>query len=612
MRFVMKNNNIQSATRRFSLQHRLPLWICLLLLGTVIACSLISYIGVRNAALQIGSERLMALSGQLSSMFSQSSQNVLTATRTAANSEQVVQFLRGDTAMKKQAKTALDKLRPDSTWALVVLLDEGWQPVLRSRNDTARPRAGFDRLLEQLPTADSASMGKFYRVEQSIYYPVIVPVTYKQKIIGHLLRWKLQTATPKSLEQLSQLMGTKAKLYFGNADGSVWTDLLRQVSFQVPDSTQSRRPFQYKDAEGKAVLAATAPIAHTPWILAISFSRQVVLDAANRFLRWIILVGLILIIIGIYVGWQISRNIILPLNRLTAAAQAIASGERTEPVTVDRNDELGTLAAAFNSMGVQVHQAKQDLEKKVKDRTIQLESANRELESFSYSISHDLRAPLRAIIGFTTILREDHTAHLSDEAKRITAIIKQNTEKMGHLIDDLLAFAKVGRVDIRKTHIDTHEMVHSVINELLPADTGNYIDLVVSALPPISGDRSVIRQVWINLLSNAIKYSKNQSRPRIEIGSYDLDAQTVFYIKDNGVGFDERYKDKLFKVFQRLHSAQEFEGTGIGLALVEKIISKHSGKVWAESVVDKGSSFYFSLPKEDTSAIRINIQTMNG
>jgi signal transduction histidine kinase len=606
----MEKNYPPLSNRRFSLRHRLPLWICLLLLGTVIACSLISYIGVRNAALQIGSERLTALSGQLSSLFSQSSQNLLTATRNAANREQVVQFLQGDSALKEPVKTALDKMRPDSTWVLATLLNAGWQPVLQSRNDTVLPNADFNRLLKELPKTDSASMGKLYYMHQSVCYPVTVPVLHDQKVIGHLLRWKLQTATPKSLEQFSQLMGTKAKLYIGNTDGSVWTDLLRQVRFQMPDSTKTRRPFEYKDAGGKKVLVAAAPIAHTPWVLVITFSRQIVLEAANRFLRWIILVGLILVVIGIYVGWEISRNIILPLKRLTAAAQAITCGERTEPVTVERNDELGTLAAAFNSMSVQVHQAKHDLEKKVMDRTAQLESANRELECFSYSISHDLRAPLRAIIGFTTILEEDHTAHLGEEAKRITAVIKQNTEKMGHLIDDLLAFAKVGRQDIRKTPLDIYEMVHSVIAELLPHDAGNYIDWVIHELPPVMGDRTVIRQVWMNLLSNAIKYTKHQSRPRIEIGSYKQDGQTVYYIKDNGVGFDERYKDKLFKVFQRLHSAQEFEGTGIGLALVEKIISKHSGAVWAESVLDKGATFYFSLPNKDARAITINIQTM--
>ena len=229
------------------------------------------------------------------------------------------------------------------------------------------------------------------------------------------------------------------------------------------------------------------------------------------------------------------------------------------------------------------------------ERTNQLEALNTELEAFSYSVSHDLRAPLRGIIGFSSILEEDYGNILDDEGKRITAVIKSNTIKMGQLIDDLLAFSRMGRQDILKTNIDTRRMVNEVI-ETLAKDKVKDIEWIIHSLPKVNGDMNTIRQVWINLISNAMKYSGNKERQRIEIGFSDQGRQFVFYVKDNGVGFDEKYKDKLFKVFQRLHSAEDFEGTGVGLALVEKIISKHGGKVWAEGKEGEGACFYFSLP----------------
>ena len=236
-----------------------------------------------------------------------------------------------------------------------------------------------------------------------------------------------------------------------------------------------------------------------------------------------------------------------------------------------------------------------NLEENVIKRTEELQVANREMEAFSYSVSHDLRAPLRGIIGFASILEEDYGNILDDEGKRITSVIKNNTMKMGRLIDDLLAFSRMGRHDITKTIFNTKKMVDEVIEEIKPKN-GTKVEWIIHPLPKINGDINTIRQVWINLISNAIKYSANKEKQRIEIGFNDRGRQFVFYVKDNGVGFDQKYKDKLFKVFQRLHSAEEFEGTGVGLALVEKIVSKHGGKVWAEGRTDEGACFYFSIP----------------
>ncbi len=224
----------------------------------------------------------------------------------------------------------------------------------------------------------------------------------------------------------------------------------------------------------------------------------------------------------------------------------------------------------------------------------QLQAVNKELETFSYSVSHDLRAPLRAINGFSKILQEDYASILDADGISFLDEIMNNTKRMGTLIDDLLTFSRLGRKEILTSEINMTALVKSVKEEVLTGYTGT-IKFLIHVLPSAKGDPALIRQVWVNLISNAIKYSQHKSKSKVEIGSYIKGSEIVFFIKDNGVGFNMQYYDKLFGVFQRLHSQEEFEGTGVGLAIVEKIINRHNGRVWAESKLNEGSCFYFSL-----------------
>jgi PAS domain S-box-containing protein len=238
----------------------------------------------------------------------------------------------------------------------------------------------------------------------------------------------------------------------------------------------------------------------------------------------------------------------------------------------------------------------EDLEKRVIERTEQLESALRELESFSYSVSHDLRAPLRAVHGYTKMLREDYAPLLDVEGTRFCSLIEDSAVKMGLLIDDLLAFSRAGRAELKKSKIDMAALFNSVFLDITEEKERGKISFDIKALNPAMGDSVTMKQVVVNLISNAVKYSANSKHPKIVVGQTDHGGERAYYIRDNGVGFNMKYAHKLFNVFQRLHSSREFEGNGVGLAIVHRIISRHGGKVWAEAVPGEGATFFFTLP----------------
>ncbi|HXA01938.1 MAG TPA: PAS domain S-box protein [Cytophagaceae bacterium] len=239
------------------------------------------------------------------------------------------------------------------------------------------------------------------------------------------------------------------------------------------------------------------------------------------------------------------------------------------------------------------------LNEELAQNVVKLGIVNKELEAFSYSVSHDLKSPLRAIHGYTKVLSEEYISNKDDEAKMMMNSIMYNAKKMGQLIDDLLAFAGIGKKELKMTNIDMTALAQSAIRELKNAPPYLKANITINPLLPANADYNLIAQVFANLISNAFKYSGTREYPLIEIGSKQEEKENIYYIKDNGVGFDMKYYDKLFGVFQRLHSTAEFEGTGVGLALVKRIILRHNGRVWAEGEIGKGSTFYFSLNKNN-------------
>lgn len=363
------------------------------------------------------------------------------------------------------------------------------------------------------------------------------------------------------------------------------------------------------------------------------------------------------IVISIFIALYLSVSLTRRLKSISQAATKISQGELGITINSKGKDEVSQLADSFNKMALHLKEMYKSLEEKVSDRTKdltnankelqllkqslektviektkdlekkvqelnrsekamlymvedlnqtseqlkkeqeKLEVANKELEAFSYSVSHDLRAPLRSIDGFTRILMEDYVTNLDAEGKRLGAVIQQNAKKMAQLIDDLLTFSRMARTTMSLTQINMKNMVNSIYLEVTVPEERQRINFNIDDLSETEGDTTMMRQVWMNLISNAVKFSSYSKQAVISVSNQEEENKITYCIVDNGAGFDMKYKDKLFGVFQRLHGEKEFEGTGVGLALVQRIIHRHGGKVWAEGKVDKGAAFYFSLPK---------------
>lgn len=582
--------------KRQSIQRKLPFLIFILLLVMMLAFGWLSYIGIRNTAEKAAKERLIILSQQLSGMYTQSAAPVINSTRVAAASPSIRSFL---LSAGRDSADAVDlllrKLKPDTTWINIQLLDGKGKQVAAVDEDNVYDSIKLSSIIPGYPTvADTSVVSKLYVKGEAFYYALCAPVLHERKLIGYLLRWRKMYNSKENIERVSQLLGKEVVLYVGNADGSLWSDLRTEVK-GMPATIETDSALITYARGGEDYMAAQSLVRNTKWKVMVTMPRRNVLQPATQFLGTAISSAVILLLVGIVLTWLVSRSITGPLEKLAVAARSIAKGDFSQTVQLKRADELGVLSHAFNIMAKEVNDTQKNLEANVAKRTEQLEKANKELEAFSYSVSHDLRAPLRAVSGYATMLIQDHASSLNEDGKRIADAIVNNARMMGQLIDDLISFSRISRKENDIQVVNMQQVVEQVIAELKTQRSEKNYRFVMHALPVCKTDPQLIKQVWINLIDNAMKYSSLKDEPVIEIGATHTNGKVEYYVKDNGVGFDMRYSDKLFGVFQRLHRQDEFEGTGIGLALVKRIVERQNGSLRAEGSVGEGAVFAFSF-----------------
>jgi signal transduction histidine kinase len=371
------------------------------------------------------------------------------------------------------------------------------------------------------------------------------------------------------------------------------------------------------DYRGKDVIAAWRHIPSIEWgMVAKIDTEEAFADATNLKKLVLVIVVIVFLLCGV-IAFSIAKSISVPIKALTEGAEIIGSGNLDYKIGSDRKDEIGQLSRSFDKMTgdlKKITSSRDELNREIAERkraeeeilrlnedlknhVVRLEESNRELDAFSYSVSHDLRSPLRHMTGFMELLQKRSWSQMDETNRHYMTIISDSSKRMGMLIDDLLAFSRIGRSEMGTVVIRFKKLVQETIRELREDAKERDIAWKIGDLPDIYGDPSLLRLVLVNLISNALKFTRTRPRAEIEIGCTEEEVEFFFFIKDNGVGFDMDYAEKLFGVFQRLHHRDEFEGTGIGLANVRRIVSRHGGRAWAVGSPDQGATFYFSLPK---------------
>ena len=591
-----------SAWSRLSIATKLPLSAAALLLLVLGGITLAAWTEVRRSALDAASHRLSIVANLLDNDFTSRAVQRFAALETLAADPALTRLVTtNDTAGLDVARGRLSALlsRTPLTAAFEVW-DSTGTPVFAAGRPPAQVDAAEARaLMDQAAASGHPYPGPFHLIGDTLTYAIVTPMLPPDgRPSGYFVERRLQQTTGESLAMISSLAGVSVDVRIGTA-GASWTDLERLVPPPPIELPADTGLFGFHD-EGERMLGRVLDIAGTSWTVLVSFPAEPVLASANGFLRRSVIVSLLLVLVGACIAWFASRRVTLPLREVTEAAEAIAAGRPAPRLATARADEIGRLETSFNSMSEQVVEGRRRLEERVQERTAALEHANRELEAFSYSVSHDLRAPLRAIDGFARILVEDHGAELSDAAQQRVTTITRNARQMGQLIDDLLAFSRLSRQPVRSLQVDMNALAATAIEAIQRNEAGRLIEFDSQDLPPAAGEPALLQQVFSNLLENAAKFTRPRDRARIEIGHVAWNGRPTYFVRDNGVGFDMRYADKLFGVFQRLHRPDEFEGTGVGLALVQRIVHRHGGEIRVEAAPDEGATFFFTIPAEIT------------
>jgi signal transduction histidine kinase len=583
---------------RFIKMHRLRWRLVAAFVGFLVVVvavfSWAAYRAARDGAVAAASSRLEAVSGQLGALLQGNITSFMTNTADVANDPTLRAFVRApSTATRASAETLLDSLSTsDNVRAIEVREPDGG--VLLTRGRAVREGSALPALTFE-SDANGPRVSGFATYQEGLGFGVSLPIQAPGQEPYTLVYHVGLNTSPEAVARVSDLIGGHSALYLG-VPGGLWTNLVREVPGPDPELAPPGPARWHVNADGERVLGAGAPMTGTPWVVRVEFPEADVLATPRSLATRLAWIGVLTLMVGALLAWVFSHRITRRLSNLSAVATAIASGDYRRRVVTRGDDEITELGLNFNAMADKIEGAHERLERQVASRTAKLEAANQELEAFSYSVSHDLRAPLRAIHGFSRAVAENHGDSLPDSAASDLQRVCAAAERMGMLIDDLLELSRLARSEMHRQRVDLSEIAASVVADLHDPASGRDVEVKIQPDLGAHADRRLVGHVLGNLIENAWKFTSKQAQSLIEVGW--APAHEAFFVRDDGAGFDPEYVHKLFQPFQRLHAANEFEGTGIGLALVSRIIHRHGGRVWAEGAEGVGATFYFTLPDD--------------
>lgn len=577
-----------------TLQRELPLGIGVLLAITILLLATLAYREVRRSAVDAASDRLDRTTLQLAQMLTQSARTRFAVMESTAAMPAILRYMRA------RGTPPVEDLRRLSVAPLVVSI-ELWDPAGRRLTQTgtapALDSAHASTVIGALREGRSG-IGRFSMLGDTVVYGLVTEVSDNGRTAGYLVERRRLATTGTGSRALADLIGEGSTLAIGNANGDLWTDFNQKVPGPPADVLQPGLHEYLRDSV--TVFARSARVAATPWQVVVEFPRDLVLARTKTFLTRVGVITLALLAVGVGAAWLTGRWITRPLVRVTEAAEAIASGHAAAAPPITRNDEIGRLTGAFNIMANRVAQSQAQLEGQVADRTAALQETLHELEAFSYTVSHDLRAPLRAMQGFAQALLEDYSPTLDETGRDYARRVVDASKRMDLLIQDLLSYSRlsreqlsIGAVDLDAIAVEVSRAVEDEVKR-----RGGRLE-IATPLGSVTGNGRLLQQILVNLVGNAIKFVPADVAPHVRVHMEDRDGRRRLWVEDNGIGIAPEHQQRIFRVFERLHGGETFPGTGIGLAIVRRGAERMGGDVGVESASGQGSRFWVDLPVED-------------
>ncbi|HUR20299.1 MAG TPA: ATP-binding protein [Vicinamibacterales bacterium] len=591
------------------LEWRLPAAIALLLLLVSGTLAGLSYAASRRAAVASAVTRLQHIVTQLTSNFELSVASVQQPGNALSSDARFVSVLNGTAEAEPLRAKLVASLKPGAQTYAYELWNPAREPLLIA---TADGSPEVDPEWVGFPSwakPDAVTISPILAAKPGGVYAIVSPVIGDSQRLGYLVvRQRVRPIRSDSGRLVVDLMGPESRVLVGQPD-TVWVDLFADRPAPVGPIAPDPEGVYWASDGGSRWLGASKAVKGTPWHIRVEFPDRVVFAQSKDLLWNTIAIALLVTGLGAIGGWVMSRRLIGPLQELTQAAAKLADGTEPARVPLKRDDEIGELATAFNTMAERVTEGRHHLEARVAERTDELARAleqleedakklarsNRELEAFSYTISHDLRAPLRSIDGFSDALLTDYADRLDETGKGYLTRVRRAATRMGQLIDDLLELARVSRVELVSSPVALDILAARLVRDLREREPRRAVDILIQAGPPAQGDSRLLALVLQNLFENAWKFTSKRTDARIEFGVSSDGPPPTYFVRDNGVGFDMAHSTKLFGIFQRLHSVDEFPGTGVGLAIVQRIVERHGGRIWVEASPDQGATFFFTL-----------------